>query len=190
MSTLLPGQNPRDHIPNHRERGPKLISFTYDDLAAASGYARGSCQQMSGQVKHLTDLAMIVVRGMARGRSKEFTRDRYVALFSERYIERWEKRWPRFCLYTCAVADCPVPVVNGKGLCRRHSRVGGAMVLDKYQYFALRVEGSVCVPYHRLVVGCPDGMDVHHKDYNKWNNRPENLQVLTHAEHMALHALW
>lgn len=33
------------------------------------------------------------------------------------------------------------------------------------------------------------GEQVHHKDGNKQNNNPENLQVMTISEHMRLHAL-
>lgn len=34
----------------------------------------------------------------------------------------------------------------------------------------------------------PDGYDVHHIDYDKLNNDPHNLQVLTHSDHAKLHA--
>ena len=42
---------------------------------------------------------------------------------------------------------------------------------------------------HRKFVGCkvPKGMVVHHKDYDKLNNSPENLQVMTVKEHTSFH---
>lgn len=35
----------------------------------------------------------------------------------------------------------------------------------------------------------PKGYDVHHKDFDKLNNAPENLELLTRSEHMRLHRL-
>ena len=42
---------------------------------------------------------------------------------------------------------------------------------------------------HRLM-NCPSGLVVHHKDGNVRNNSPENLQVLTQSEHVAIHNSW
>ena len=36
--------------------------------------------------------------------------------------------------------------------------------------------------------GIPEGFDVHHRDHNKLNNTPNNLVLLTKAEHTSLHA--
>jgi hypothetical protein len=30
-------------------------------------------------------------------------------------------------------------------------------------------------------------MDVHHKNHIPWDNRPENLEIIGHAEHTARH---
>lgn len=40
-------------------------------------------------------------------------------------------------------------------------------------------------------LGCkiPFGHEVHHKDGNKWNNRPDNLVVMSREAHAALHRL-
>jgi hypothetical protein len=34
----------------------------------------------------------------------------------------------------------------------------------------------------------PKGFHVHHKDFNPWNNRPENLQAMLASKHIAMHA--
>jgi hypothetical protein len=41
---------------------------------------------------------------------------------------------------------------------------------------------------HRIVMGRPKGMEVHHKNRIKTDNRPENLMVLTKEQHALLHA--
>jgi hypothetical protein len=41
---------------------------------------------------------------------------------------------------------------------------------------------------HRVVVGAKKGFIVHHKDGNKLNNSPENLEVMTQSEHCRSHA--
>jgi hypothetical protein len=62
---------------------------------------------------------------------------------------------------------------------------------------------DVYVPHHRLlaIVECYsattplwaifadlDGSDVHHENGLKWDNRAENIEVVEHGEHAALHA--
>lgn len=42
-------------------------------------------------------------------------------------------------------------------------------------------------PTHRLVAGDPEGMVVHHKDHNRTNNIPSNLEIMTDVEHNAIH---
>jgi hypothetical protein len=64
---------------------------------------------------------------------------------------------------------------------------GHAMLQNKYK------GETFSVPVHRLVAVAEYGfdevknMDVHHKNEIKWDNRPENLELLTRSEHRKLH---
>lgn len=40
---------------------------------------------------------------------------------------------------------------------------------------------------HRLVMGCPESMEIHHKDRNKRNNHPNNLELMSRSQHRHLH---
>lgn len=40
---------------------------------------------------------------------------------------------------------------------------------------------------HRLIMGEPKDMVVHHKDGNKLNNDPSNLEIMSKVEHTRLH---
>lgn len=68
----------------------------------------------------------------------------------------------------------------------------------KYMYFCDKThplgDCSGIVAYHRHVASESLGRwllsceHVHHKDHNRQNNSPDNLEVLTHKEHAAMHA--
>jgi len=55
--------------------------------------------------------------------------------------------------------------------------------------------GAEYVHVHRLVavaehgIDALDGKDVHHKNGVPWDNRPDNLELLTRAEHLSQHAV-
>lgn len=65
---------------------------------------------------------------------------------------------------------------------------------DGYEVWMHSVDGvQYSVRVHRLVAVAKCGieavknMDVHHKNGVRWDNRPENLDIMTRSEHMSLH---
>ena len=82
----------------------------------------------------------------------------------------------------------------------KHHFWGGGKIIDEEGYVLLRAEGhpranphGFYVPEHILVMErtlgrlIPVNEIVHHKNGNKQDNRPENLEVMTRTEHMKLH---
>ncbi len=61
------------------------------------------------------------------------------------------------------------------------------MGLDGAGYLVVWTGRRGYLPYHQLVMNCTPKMDTHHIDFNKWNNRVENLAALTQGEHRKLH---
>jgi hypothetical protein len=100
----------------------------------------------------------------------------------------WAGRWPKFDLYLCAGQEDGKPcetLLLGAGCCPKHGGNPNLRFADS-MHFDVRV-GDGWVPYHRLVLPTSSGLQVHHKDGNLWNNRPENLEALTVEEHFAKH---
>lgn len=54
-------------------------------------------------------------------------------------------------------------------------------------------DGVVTVKHHRMLaiaeygLDAVAGKDVHHKNHIPWDNRPENLELVDHSEHMRYH---
>lgn len=96
-------------------------------------------------------------------------------------MEQWRRlrSWPRY-----AVSDYG-RVMSKNGILKQQ-RVNGYPVV----YLTDRMGFSTLVKVHRLVLEafvslCPDGMEAHHKDGDRANNRLENLEWRTHQENMA-----
>ena len=48
-------------------------------------------------------------------------------------------------------------------------------------------KGAKLILMHRFLMGNPPDQEVHHKDNDTLNNRRDNLEVLSHAEHKLHH---
>jgi len=56
---------------------------------------------------------------------------------------------------------------------------------DGFTKKTLYIHRLIMVAEHGFDAVC--GMDVHHKNHIKWDNRPENLELLSHGEHTDIH---
>ncbi len=87
-------------------------------------------------------------------------------------IEGRNKKWK-------LTAPVPVRTHPHKGYVRWSDRHGGERDLVK-------VHRLLAVSKYGFDAVC--GMDVHHKDNIPWDNRPDNLEILTPEDHRSLHA--
>lgn len=101
----------------------------------------------------------------------------------------YKKETPKFCSRLCACRHRNTPEHQAKA-----GRLGGKVTGD-------RTRGTGTKGYiklngrheHRVVAEIKLGRPlkkneiVHHLDENKHNNNPDNLQVMTQAEHIKLH---
>ena len=177
---LKPGMNPRDHIPGHRERGPKRHEYTYPGLAKRLGVSLSTVQNYRPDTPEA--LARLVHRQQVRAFSMPLTPEAIEAVIGEGKLPLWEARWPVFQLWMCG--GCQGAVLFSKGLCEACGGGKPAIAFDAHGYIAMRV-GPKYVPYHRLVL--QTDLDVHHDDGNKWNNRKDNLVAIPRGEHRASH---
>jgi hypothetical protein len=81
--------------------------------------------------------------------------------------------------------------VKGKGASKRHPRLlAGSPGAYGYVYASLVQNGKklrrgihqfIALAFHGP---CPEGLELDHKDRNKNNNRPDNLEYVTHQENI------
>lgn len=99
--------------------------------------------------------------------------------------KRWERK-KRFCSPSCCTL-----FRRRNGFPR--SQAEGSKWKDPEGYIFVKVGGQ-WIPEHRLVAEAKLGRGlkrsevVHHRNGNKSDNRPENLEVVTRSRHMEIHA--
>lgn len=189
-------------MPRHRERGPKQYQYTVETIAAAAGLVVSTVHQHTspsmirgGSGVDPSDIQRVAsyIQRYKAARSRPLAPDEFLERIwamcpADPALARlrWEARWPAFQPFGCAERGC-LSVVFEIGFCGGH---GGstrpAMAMDHSGYFQMLTETGYR-PFHRLIAGEPPGLDVHHLDDNKWNNRPANLRAMTHKEHFGLH---
>jgi transposase-like protein len=83
-----------------------------------------------------------------------------------------------------------------EGAAIRHRKTPPKMGMDSdgHEIFQLRIEGSrVTVSHHRLLAAVEHDLDVldkmvvHHDTFIPWDNRPDNLTLMDHGDHVAYH---
>ena len=174
--------NPRIQFRNHRERGPAVRGFTLNDVAELSGKALSTVR--SGfRIGSLETAVRVITRSWARSAKEATEADMLAAGWLDHDLRLWAQRWPLVRLWRCP--RCPgLTLARGAcydcGGCRPPIRFGPLLHFEVDH-------GTGHMPLHRLIMGSPPGLDVHHIDYNRWNNRRENLVALTRKDHMRLH---
>ncbi len=187
-----PGQNPRE-IQGHKERGLARYSYTMADIAEAAGLKLSTVRtqlgsaRLAGVREDLRDLAGYILHGVQWQPRAALTKEELEPWLKEHSLDldRWYRRWPQIEAWRCTLCD---EVLLYQGLCAEHGGPRRPPLLLRKGYVLLRLAPGY-VPLHRLLVPIPRGRVVHHKDVNKLNNRPENLDVsMTWEEHRAHHA--
>jgi hypothetical protein len=135
--------------------------------------------------ERLRSVASYIQRALVH-KSKPIHNEEAVGMLSPEMKKWWADRWPAFELYRCAHPGCD-ELLFGPGACAEHGGERRPLIkLDTDGHVALLL-GRDYVPLHRLVAQTPKGQHTHHRDGNPWNNRWQNLESLSPAEHESRH---
>jgi len=183
-------KSPRDHK-NYRNRGSKKLSFTYEDLAKYTGH---EVSTVRGRFKWNGIQSLMSYISSPTIKSSILLTPDEVAKILSRFgpadvaMECWANRWPKLYFYWCCESDCK-NILFSPGRCEKHGGGRPALFMsltNGYGHFRIRANDKDN-NFHRIIMGCPRGLTVHHIDFNVWNNRLENLQILTNKEHLRIH---
>ncbi len=174
--------DPRIQFRNHRERGPKARVFTLNDIARLSGL-KLSTVRSSGRIDSLEVAMVVVTRSWARSARAATATDFLANGWHEDNVPKWADRWPLIQAWVCPL--CPA-LTLARGACEAHGGARPAVRFGAIGHFEVEHEKGY-MPLHRLIMGSPKGLDVHHVDFNRWNNRRENLVAITREEHRRIH---
>lgn len=177
LSGLSSGQNPREHLENHRERGPAKLSFTLEDVSREASvviqHARAKFARWTSA--DLPKLAAFLTTTFARA-AQPLSNDQLREVFGERF-PLWDKRFPRWQLFRCGFPACGNVLVESR-LCEEH---GGLNTLrlgshgDRPLRVQIRIAGD-WVPFTRAAAGFPS-KPVWHADDNLYNDSFANLRT-------------
>ena len=94
-------------------------------------------------------------------------------------------------------SECTASIEPHRQVCSKICQ--GSLLGRRYRgtgrhHIRIRINGTR-VYYHRFVYEqefgpIPTGHVVHHRNDDRFDNRPENLELLTMAEHLAAHDYW
>jgi hypothetical protein len=157
---------------NKKRSGPtRLWAFGYGTLAKLFGVKEVEARRMVAK-KQLKpeDLEAVCKEWASRSEVGRLPVWEPEDVWDQSDLERWEKRWPRVEMWRCGAPECNTVLLERGLLCEEHGGEGG-LRFDSEDFVCL---GGTRL--HHLIAG--KGVEVRHKDGNKWNNHPSNLEVV------------
>lgn len=177
MRPLKPGQNPRQALARHAERGPVEFRYHLPELAEVTGLKVSTLKDHPilryARSRDLRSVALFAVSRLLP-RLRPLTAAE--AFEDERETAQWGGRWPLLQVYGCPVPGCASLALGGP-LCFAHGSRGWRFSSGSGAPFELWL-GDRWVAFHRWMLDEPRGFDVVHRDGNPWNNRPGNLEAV------------
>lgn len=198
---LKPGEDPRQALPRHEERGPIEHTFVLADLAEAAGVNYQTLRKAMTEGRlaihkkpvgqrlspdELRSIVSYVGYSLAR-KGQPLHEEVLQARLPEQQWGWWKNRMPRFDFFSCQFPDC-LELLFSSGLCSKHGGPRKPAITFNHDWnILLLLDGQSYVSLARIITQAPAGAHTHHRDGNPWNNRFENLEVLSLKEHEDRH---
>jgi len=175
--------DPRNAMSRHRERGSARLKITLEEASKELGIGMPAVYCNRDKFSTIAGIARYAASRF-RKRSKKLTENEGAEhigkLLGDRAAEDWRNRWPRFDLYRCGICD---RVSFQRGLCPKCGGYTPSLKLESNGDIAIRI-GDTYYRWCRIIAGVSNTY-VYMKDKNRWNFRPDNIQLLTQEEHEA-----
>jgi len=110
-------------------------------------------------------------------------------VFGRKRADREAYHYPKRCVkcFGQTNPNRPDGRVNTLNRIRRNFPIGTRRT-EKSGYVKIKIgEPNEWIYEHRLVMNAPDGWLVHHRDENRSNNDPSNLELIKELEHQRIH---